>query len=478
MIARAFLLFLFTAPAWAEVTFTKDIAPLVQAHCVECHRPGEAGPFSLVSYAEVSKRSKTILRVAQDHYMPPWHAVGGDVPMKGERRLTDAQIQLLQSWVDQGTPEGDPRDLPPMPTFESGWKLGQPDLVLEMDRAYDLPADGPDIYRHFVLKTGLKESRWLKAIAFKAGSAEVVHHSLFYLDTSGAARQEDDKDDEAGFAEMPLGAGIGAFLGGWVPGSTAIPLPDGLAYRVPANADIILQTHFHLTGKPESEKSRIGLYFGKDAPERPFMGLQLPPLFGVFSLIQISPGDPQSSLTDESVLPVAVQAFGVTAHAHYLGKSLKLTAKFPDGREMILLNVPHWDFAWQEEYRFQDVVPLPAGTRLTSVISWDNSPDNPGNPTVPPVRVHWGRQSHDEMGSVTLLLSTKNQKEFQRLRSSYHEHLNWQASRHLVSPEKLKFAHGLREKAMKRFDRDGDGQLNAQERAAAQAFLDAPVESQ
>lgn len=471
IIVRTSLFLTLLGIAQAEVTFNKDIAPIVHGKCAECHRPGETAPFSLLTYSDARRRARTILEVVQDRYMPPWHAVGGDIPIVGDRRLTSEQIAMLEAWVDAEMPEGDPKDLPEPPQFNSEWKLGEPDLILTMDEAYSLPAEGPDIYRNFVLPSGLTKKRWLKAVEFKPGSPSVVHHSLFYLDTSGEARKVAAADPEPGFDEMPLGEGTGRFLGGWVPGASPIPLPEGLAFEIPAKSDIVLSTHFHLSGKEETEASTIGLYFTDKPAEKDFLGLQLPPAFGAFAGIIIPPGESDSTYTDTFELPVAIEAFGATAHSHYLGKSLKLEATLPDGEHIVLLNIPQWDFSWQEQYYFEDLVRLPAGTKLISTVTWDNSASNPNNPYSPPVTVEWGRESYDEMGSVTLFVTTPRPNQLATLRRAQREHLQWQASSHLLTPDKLSFVADLRSKAMARFDHDGDGQLNPQEREEARNYL-------
>lgn len=183
-----------------EVTFSRDIAPLLQERCVECHREGGGGPFPLQSYEDASRKARTIVRVVEDRYMPPWHAIGGDLALEGDRRLQPEEVALFSAWVEAGKPEGDLEDLPAPREFTEGWPLGEPDLVIEMDKAYQLPADGPDIYRNFVIPSGLKEEKFLRAVAFRPGTPEVVHHALLFVETSDKARKADAEDDEPGFA--------------------------------------------------------------------------------------------------------------------------------------------------------------------------------------------------------------------------------------------------------------------------------------
>jgi hypothetical protein len=212
-------------------------------------------------------------------------------------------------------------------------------------------------------------------------------------------------------------------LGGWALGANARVLPDGLAFFVPKGADLVLSTHFHPSGKTEQEASTIGLYFASEPPTRAFAGLALPPLFGVFEGIDIPVGEKEYTIHDSFVLPVDVQAFNTGAHAHYLAKRMKLTATFPDGQTKTLLQIDDWDFAWQDQYPFEAFVPLPAGTRLDGSITYDNSAENPRNPSHPPARVAWGEQSTDEMGSVGLLVVAAKEEDMPTLQRRYAEHV-------------------------------------------------------
>ncbi len=467
------------SPAFAEeVTYSRDIAPILQESCVGCHREGGGAPFNLTDYESTKRKARTILRVVESRYMPPWHATGGDIPLVDDRRLTEEQIHRFQKWVDASRPEGDPADLPAPRDYPDGWKLGEPDLILTMTDAYELPADGPDIYRSFVIPTGLTKDKFLKAVEFRPSTPEVVHHSLFSVDTKGRARAVDAADPEPGFAEMPIGEGSGRSIGGWVPGASPRPLPEGLAHHIPAGSDIVLQSHFHLTGKPEKERSRIGLYFDKTPPERHFTSIQLPPAFGAFSGIDLAPGAEETVVTDSFELPVAVRAFGAHPHSHYRGKSLSMSAHLPDGETIVLLDIPDWDMDWQEEYRFAHEVALPAGTRLEATIVWDNSAESSDNPVVPPVRVRWGLESYDEMGSIDLFVIPEGDRKqsavaLKKLNHAKRDHLVWKAGSHVVGKDKLTVFGKLRDEAIARFDTNGDGILGQDERALAKQSLQA-----
>ena len=433
-------------------TYTKDVAPVVFKECASCHRPGEAAPFSLLTYQDTKKRAKLIAQLTKSRQMPPWKADKGDVAFRNERRLTDAEIAVFQAWTAAGMPEGDPKDLPPAPKFADTWSLGKPDLVVKMPKAYHVPAEGRDIYRNFAVALNLDEDKWVKAIDFRPSAATVVHHTLFFLDPSGTMAKKElasgqvgstggmgaisklvagGKEKKAGGILGGLGglggeggpqsSGVGG-LGGWAVGAQARALPDGLAYRLPKGADMILSTHFHPSGKAEEEASTIALYFTDKAPKQRFTGIQLPVGFGILAGIDIPAGKKDYSIEDTFTLPIDVRAFGVSAHAHYLGNEFDMTATLPDGKSMKLLKISDWDFSWQEQYQFRDYVDLPKNTKVHVKITYDNSADNARNPTNPPRRVKWGKESTDEMGSITLQVVAAREDEFPKLQQAYQQH--------------------------------------------------------
>lgn len=415
----------------AAPTFNRNVAPIIFAQCAPCHRPGEAAPFALLTYQDVKKRADLVTAVTASRYMPPWHAEPISIPFHGERRLTDAQIELLQAWVDAGMPEGDAADLPPQPEFTPGWQLGQPDLIVQMSEEFEVPADGPDLYRNFAIPLGLTEDKWVRAVEFRPSAPTVVHHSLFFLDPTGQASREPgfarlsfEGAARRGRGQSDLGGGSnGRSLGGWAVGASPLPLPAGLAFRVPAGADLILSTHFHPSGTVERERSVVGIYFADKKPERSFTGVQLPPVFGALAGVEIPAGEKRYTKTDSFTLPVAVDAFGVNSHAHYLGKEMELTATLPGGEAIDLLRINDFDFNWQEQYQYEEFVRLPAGTRLDARVTWDNSADNPRNPSNPPVPVKWGRESTDEMGSVSLRMMPVDEADLELLQQSYRDHV-------------------------------------------------------
>lgn len=390
------------AAAAAPVTFNKHIAPIIYRNCSSCHRPGEAAPFPLLSYQDVAKKGKMIGKVTAAHDMPPWKAEPASYAYRDERRLKEEEIALIQAWLQAGMPEGNAADRLEPPKFASGWQLGEPDLVVEMPAAYHVPAAGPDVYRNIAVPLGLTVDKWITAIDMRPSARAAVHHVLYFADGNGRVHERPQQGTEPGFSGMRSG-GASIPLGGWAVGAQPQFFPEGLALRVPKGADLVVQYHFHPTGKPEAEKSLIGLYFARKAPERILTRIQMPPHYSLFSELDIPPGEKDFVIRDSYTLPVAVDGVGVSAHAHYIAKQLKMTAILPDGAVKTLLWIKDWDFAWQDRYFFQQFVPLPKGTRLDSEIHWDNSAANPRNPSSPPVRVTWGEESKDEMGSISLI---------------------------------------------------------------------------
>jgi len=410
------------APAQAAVNFSEHIAPIVFNRCATCHRPGEAAPFSLLSYEDVRKRGKLIATVTQSRYMPPWLGTSEMGSFRDDRRLTDAQIQVIQQWVQAGMPEGDPSKMPKVPTFTPGWQLGKPDLVVTMAEPFEIPADGPDVFRNFAIPLTVSSDQWVRAVEFRS-SAKASHHALFFLDQTGEARKADDADPRPGFAGMNfLGAGSAARgaigqrqgrglaallggrlgLGGWAVGGSPSGLPEGLARPLPKGSDLILQMHFHPTGKVEREQATLGIYFAEKPPTRTLTALQMPPIFGALAGIDIAAGEKGFTIQDSFVLPIDAEVVSAGGHAHYLAKQMRMTATLPSGEKKELFDIPDWKFNWQERYYFRTPVRLPKGTRLDVQVAYDNTAGNPSNPSNPPKRVTFGEQSTDEMGAMTI----------------------------------------------------------------------------
>jgi tetratricopeptide (TPR) repeat protein/mono/diheme cytochrome c family protein len=407
----------------AQLTFTRDIAPLIYQHCSVCHRPGSVGPFNLLTYDDVHRHLRQILKVVNSRTMPPWLPEPGFGEFAGDRRLNDQTIASLQRWADQGAVEGDPKDLPKPPRSDPQWELGKPDLILQVPRAYTLGPDGPDVYHNFVLPTGLDSRRFVRAVELHSGNTRVVHHAFLMLDRSGIAKRRSDKAGGVGYDSMSPGEDIGAPDGQnitWQPGKeTCFRTPDS-PWLLPADADIVLQTHLRRQGKSETLQPEIGLYF----TDKPPSGLDFSLLLRSTS-IDIPPGDDQYTITSSYTLPIDVDAIGIAAHAHYLGKDLYGYALLPDGRRQQLLRIKKWNFNMQDSYTFKSPAPLPKGTTVHMEFRYDNSERNPMNPSSPPRRVLYGDNSTDEMGELVLQLRVHTAADAQTLRSDYTQNWLW-----------------------------------------------------
>jgi hypothetical protein len=411
MLRRAFILsmsvlaipLLSAAPApkpaaQQHLTFTRDIAPILYSNCITCHRPGEVAPFSLIDYKDAKKHAKDLATVTESRYMPPWKAEPGHGEFLGERRLTEEQIKLIKNWAAQGAPEGDPKHLPKVPQFAEGWYLGEPDLVVKMPQAYTVPAEGRDVFRVFVLPMDIPEDKYVTAVEFRPSNRKVVHHSLFFLDTTGAARKLDEQDPGIGYGRMGgIGFAPSGGLGGWAPGVYPQHLPNGIARRMKKGSDLILQTHFHPTGKEELEQSSVGIYFAKTTPRKIMHGSMV-----ASRRIDIPPGEKDYKVTASITSPIDVELIGITPHAHLICKEMKVWANFPDGKTQDLIWIKDWDFNWQDQYFYKKPIPIPRGTKVEMEFIYDNSNDNIRNPFNPPRRIRRGEQTHEEM-AITFL---------------------------------------------------------------------------
>jgi hypothetical protein len=392
------------------ITFNKHVAPIVINNCASCHRPGQAGPFPLLTYEDAKKHASQIAEVTASRYMPPWLPEHAELKFQGDRSLTDQQIRLIQRWVEQGALEGNPGAHAKMPKWPEGWQLGRPDLVVTMSEAYQLPASGRDLYRNFVVPVPLASNRFVRAIEFKPGSKS-VHHAFVRIDHVHESRRLDAKDPEPGFGGMhtPPGAQSpdGFFLS-WQPGKVPSPGTAGLSWLLEKNSDLVLQVHMQPVGRPEAVQCSVGLYFTDQPPSL------LPMKIGIRSFkIDIPAGATNHTIEESYVLPVPAELLAILPHAHYLGHEMKALATLPNGTEKPLLSIKRWDFNWQGEYRYKEPVKLPKGTRITMHYSYDNSTNNVRNPNHPPQKVSYGINSTDEMAELwlqVLLANAQDQK--------------------------------------------------------------------
>ena len=397
----------------SDVTFNRDIAPVLFSNCVTCHREGEVAPFAMTEFSQVSKRAKQIAEVVTSRIMPPWRPVPDYGHFAGERRLSEGQIALLNTWAESGAIEGDPADLPPMPQFPRGWQLGKPDMIVKMVRPFHLPADGPDLYQHFVAPMNLNQDRLIRAIEVHPGNARIVHHAHLFVDTTGEARQLDLADPNEGYTRFG-GTGLSspAYLGGWNPGATPHFFPKGCGRQVPRGGDAVFQIHYHPSGKPETDQTEIGIYFAPADAQQLIADL----VVGNTELV-IPAGTAEARFTAEYTTPANVVLMEIRPHMHLLGKSYQVRGILPSGAEVPLIKIDNWDFNWQDSYVFDPMIRLPAGSKIQVQAVFDNSSSNPANPSSPPQTVYFGEESTDEMSSCAIRVTTDTYAEFQQVTS-------------------------------------------------------------
>jgi hypothetical protein len=471
------LLALASMSAWGATTsttptFNKDIAPILYENCATCHRPGEVAPFSLLSYQDASKRAALIAGAVEHRFMPPWKAEHGFGDFSNERRLTDEQIALIKDWAKAGAPEGDPAAKPQAPKFVDGWQIGKPDQVLTIPAKYSLSADGADQYRCFVLPTNLDHDTYISGVEFRPENRRIVHHALVFLDASGQARKMAAASADGSYKCFG-GPGFppAGLIGGWAPGATPAPNDPSLSMPLRKDMDVVVQIHYHPSGKPEQDQSSLGLSFSG------------PPTKGRTSILvfnhhlDIPASDPHYVVKASLVMPRDVQLFAVAPHAHYLGKEMKLTASLPDGSTVPLIWIKDWDFNWQGQYRYRSPLDLPKGTRVDMEFSYDNSETNPHNPIRPPVRVKWGEETKDEMALAFLSVLLPTTEEARDLQQQVGRQYLDQFLSQVVTLDDLPYEM-LGQQAVERltqvfkmFDKNADGKLDDGERTAMIEFV-------
>ena len=376
------------------VTFSKDVARVIQKNCVTCHRPGQIAPMSLTSYKEVRPWAKSIREVVAERRMPPWFADPNHGEFNNDCRLSPKEVDLVVSWVDGGAIEGDPKDLPPAPKFHEGWTIGEPDVILSMTEEYKVPANGVIPYKFFVVPTNFKEDKYVQFAEIKQGNRSLVHHVIVDvrypqdgpLPPAGELRPEARRPQGSTRREDSDGR-----LVGWAPGEAPLILRDGHAKLIKAGSVLIFQVHYTTTGEAGTDRTSLGLIFSKVPVEKRVITAG-----AVGRNLAIPPGDPNYEVKSSFEFKHDSHIDSLHPHMHMRGKDFLYRLVYPDGTSNILLSVPRWDFNWQLTYFFKEPVAAPKGSKLECVAHYDNSIKNKFNPD-PTKLVEWGPQTWEEM---------------------------------------------------------------------------------
>jgi hypothetical protein len=389
----------------AGPTFSKEVVRIFQDRCQSCHHPGDIAPFSLMTYSDAAPHALEIRLMTKTHQMPPWKPATGCGDFLDPRVMTQDEIDTIGTWVANGAPEGNRADLPAPRAFDSNWTLGQPDAVFSNPEPYT-PPEATDTYRCFTIPTHLAGDKYVSAVDLHPGDRTTVHHVIAFIDSTGESAALDDADPGPGYTCFggpgfnPSDASA-ATLGGWAPGARPLEMPDGVAFKLPANSRVVLQVHYHPhNGTPQPDQTQIAVYY---ATKPVAQVMRIVPMIN--QTFTIPPGDANYRVTagiapapfQNTPLPVPVHLWMVAPHMHLLGRKMHVNATMPNGASECLINIDDWDFNWQGQYRYAHSMALPAGTKLSLEAFYDNSPGNTRNPNDPPKSVSWGEQTTDEM---------------------------------------------------------------------------------
>jgi hypothetical protein len=382
----------------AQVTFSEDVAPIIFQHCTKCHREGEIGPMPLTSYAEVAGSASIIEYVTGIRYMPPWTPDHTYRTFRDENVLTDEEIATIAEWVAAGAPEGDPSLTPPLPVFPDGSQVGEPDLVLTMDQAFEHQGNNTDMYKVFVLPTGLTEDKDIEAIEVRPDNNDICHHAILGVDISGQAAQLDAATPEYGYTQFG-GFGfnpIDNFFSAWVPGSSPLVFPPTLGKKLYANSDLLVQMHYGPSANNQTDQSSVNIFFADSPIQRYVQTAAINPQ-DLDEPFIIMPGEVKTFHGTIQV-PVDVSLIDVAPHAHLICKSYEVYAVSPTGLDTIkIIKIPEWDFNWQGLFAFPTLTRIPAGYTVHCLGTFDNTADNPMNPNDPPQIMTWGESTTEEM---------------------------------------------------------------------------------
>ena len=395
---------LFAAPP--PVTFHKDVEPVLQQHCQSCHRPGEVGPMSLLTYQDTRKWAAAIKEAVALKKMPPWFAdPSAHQTYRDDNSLSRAEAQIIKDWVNSGAPEGNAKDAPPPRKFVDGWNIGQPDMIVEMPEAYQIPATGTVEYTYIIMPTNFKQDMWVRAAEIRPGNRSTLHHAILFTRTPGSKwlaqyptgvpfvpdARPGTKHRSSDGDRTAEGSLADEWIVAYVPGQRPWNLPEDTGFLIKAGSDFVLQLHYTPKGTAVADRTKVGLVFSKTPPARRAY------IAGVSnSKIEIPPGDANYKAEASLTFASDTKMLMASPHMHLRGKAMTMSAVYPTGESETLFDVPHYDFNWQQMYEFATPKTMPAGTQLKLTAVYDNSLKNPANPD-PSATVHWGDQSYEEM---------------------------------------------------------------------------------
>ena len=400
-------------------TFSKDVAPILYNNCVVCHRPGEVAPMSLLTYQNARPWARAIKNKVVAHEMPPWGASADSLKMANDRSLSPKEIETIVKWADGGAPKGEDKDLPPVPTFaEGGWAFGTPDAVIDLPLEVNVPATGEIPQTSYFVKSPFPDDVWIQKMQVRTNNPAIVHHATLFIRTMpegtvlkdgrpvlDGVRQPGARDGLDLQAGLPPGSGPGIRLVSYVPGRGWEGYADGVARRLPKGAYIEMNMHYQASGKPEKERAQFGIWFAKGpvhyemqnvstldrgttmVDDQPLPSDRIP---------NIPPGAEYWKISNFKVFPEPATLYALSPHMHLRGRDMKFILTYPDGHEQLVLDVPKYDFNWQLYYELATPLKIPAGSKLTAISHYDNSPKNKWNPA-PEKEVYWSEQSWDEM---------------------------------------------------------------------------------
>jgi hypothetical protein len=386
------------ASSGPKVTFTKDVAPIAQKHCQSCHRPGEGGPFSLLTYEDARPWARAIKDEVQEGAMPPWFADPRYGHFSNNRSLTKKEKDTLIAWVNGGALKGNPKDMPPPLSFSEGWEIPKPDVTFQLPASFPVPATGVLEYQYVIVPTGFTEDKWIQMAEVRPTDRAVVHHIIAYVREPGSSYFKEQKPGvffEAPPSKTEAKADPSAlpsdFLVGYAPGQPAEMLKPGMAKLIKAGSDIVFEVHYMPNGKATTDRTKLGLIFAKEPPQKRVLTMS-----ASNAKLRIPPGDPNYRVDASFEILHDVQLSGLHPHMHTRGKDFEYRVVYPDGRTETLLKVPEYNWHWQLWYNLDKPLNLPKGSRIDCIAHFDNSANNPENPD-PTKTVIWGQQSYDEM---------------------------------------------------------------------------------